>query len=174
MTGNFWIRDLPYLQRFPQERHMNSDFLKLLALTVLFALLLAGSPVSFAANDAGNKTTGKDVGKKIDETAQAIKNYSAGQRDEALKNAKSLLDDADERIDRLESDMSRNWGKMNASARKHAQETMRTLRRQRQDLSQSYGELKRSSASAWDEVRNGFSKSYDALRDSFSKAAKEF
>ena len=153
---------------------MNNDLLKLAALTLFLALLLAGSPRSFAANDAGDKTTGKDVGKKIDATAQTIKNYSAEQRDEALKNAKSLLEDADERIDRLESNMSRNWGKMNASARKHAQETMKTLRRQRQDLSQSYGELKRSSAGAWDEVKNGFSKSYDALRDSFSKAAKEF
>jgi len=153
---------------------MNNDFLKLAALTAFLVLLLAGSPMSFAANDAGDKTTGKDVGKKIDETAQTIKNYSAEQRDEALKSAKTVLADADERIDRLEGEMSRNWGKMNASARKHGQETMKTLRRQRQDLSQSYGELKRSSAGAWDEVRNGFSKSYDALRDSFSKAAKEF
>src|ERR1700704_3016276 len=101
---------------FLQERPMN-DFLKLVAPGVLLALLLASSPMSFAANDAGAKTTGKDVGKKIDETAQTIKNYSVEQRDEALKNAKSLLEDADARIDRLESDMSRNWSKMNESAR---------------------------------------------------------
>jgi flagellar motility protein MotE (MotC chaperone) len=151
---------------------MISDFLKLTALTIVVALLLAGAPMSFAAD--GDKTTGKDVGQKIDETAHAIKNYSAEQRDEALKNAKSVLADADARIDRLESDIDRNWDKMNASARKHAQETMKTLRKQRQDLSESYGELKRSSSNAWDEVKNGFAKSYDALRDSFSKAAKEF
>ena len=153
---------------------MSTDFLKLAALTLFLALLLAGAPISFSAENAGGKTTGKDVGKKIDETAEAIKNYSAEQRDEALKSAKSVLADADARIDHLESEMHRNWDKMDASARKRAQETMRTLRRQRQDLSQSYGELKRSSANAWDEVKGGFAKSYDALRDSFSKAAKEF
>ena len=153
---------------------MSTDFLKLAALTLFLAVLLAGAPMSFGADNAGDKTTGKDVGKKIDETAQTIKNYSAEQRDEALKSAKSVLADADARIDLLESEMHRNWDKMDASARKHAQETMRTLRRQRQDLSQSYGELKRSSANAWDEVKGGFAKSYDALRDSFSKAAKEF
>ena len=151
---------------------MNTDILKLTALTLLLALLLAGAPMSFAAE--GDKTTGKDVGQKIDDTAQTIKNYSVEQRDEALKSAKSMLADADARIDHFESEMNRNWDKMNASARKQAQETMKTLRKQRQDLSQSYGELKRSSSNAWDEVKGGFAKSYDALHDSFSKAAKEF
>ena len=151
---------------------MNTDILKLTALTLFLALLLAGAPMSFAAE--GDKTTGKDVGQKIDDTAQTIKNYSVEQRDEALKSAKSMLADADARIDHFESEMNRNWDKMNASARKQAQETMKTLRKQRQDLSQSYGELKRSSSNAWDEVKGGFEKSYDALHDSFSKAAKEF
>ena len=153
---------------------MNIDIWKITALTLFLAFLLAGAPMSFAADSPGGKTTGKDVSQKIDETAHAIKNYSAEQRDEALRNAKSVLADADARIDQFESEMSRNWDKMNASARKHSQETMKTLRGQRQDLSQSYGELKRSSASAWDEVKGGFAKSYDALRDSFSKASKEF
>ena len=153
---------------------MNTDILKITVLTLVLALLLAGAPMSFAAESAGDKTTGKDVTKKIDETAHAIKDYSAEQRDEALKNAKSVLADADTRIDHFESEMSKNWDKMSASARKHAQETMKTLRRQRQDLSQSYGELRRSSANAWDEVKGGFAKSYDALRHSFAKAAKEF
>ena len=145
---------------------MNSDILKISALTLVVALLLAGAPMSFAAD--------KTAGQKIDETAQSIKNYSAEQRDDALKSAKTVLADADARIDHFESEVNKNWDKMNASARKHAQETLRAMRQQRQDLSQSYGELKRSSAKAWDEVKGGFSKSYDALKDSFSKAAKEF
>jgi hypothetical protein len=153
---------------------MNTDMWKITALTLMLAFLLAGAPMTFAAESTGGKTTGKDVSQKIDETAHAIKNYSAEQRDEALKNAKSVLADADARIDHFESKMNRDWDKMKASARKHAQETMKMLRRQRQDLSQSYGELKRSSANAWDEVKDGFAKSYDALRDSFSKASKEF
>ena len=153
---------------------INTNTRKITALTLFLAFFLAGAPMSFAADSPGGKTTGKDVSQKIDETAHAIKNYSAEQRDEALKNAKNVLADADARIDHLESKMSRNWDKMNASARKHSQETMKTLRRQRQDLSESYGELKRRSANAWDEVKGGFAKSYDALRNSFLKAAKEF
>lgn len=147
---------------------MRTESTRLAAL--MLALLFAGAPLALAAE----KTTGKDVGQKVDETAHAIRNYSAEQRDEALQSAKVVLADVDARIDHLESRMSRNWGKMNAAARKHATETMKALRRQRQDLSQSYGELKRSSANAWDEVKDGFSKSYDALHDGFEKAAKAF
>lgn len=148
---------------------MDGSLLKTAGLTLLIALLLAGAPASFAAD-----TTGKDVGKKIDETGQAIKDYSVEHRDEALKNAKKLLADADARIEKFENETSRNWDKMSASARAHAQEALRTMRKQRQDLSQGYGELKRSSSNAWEEVKGGFAKSYDALRQSFSKAAKEF
>lgn len=153
---------------------MNTDTWKIAALTLLLTLLLAGAPMSIAADSPAGKTTGKEVSQKIDETADAIKTYSAEQRDEALNHARTVLADADARIDHLEYEMGKNWDRMNAAARKHAQETMKTLRRQRQDLSQSYGELKRSSSNAWDEVKGGFTKSYDALRDSFSRAAKEF
>ncbi|HEX4985102.1 MAG TPA: hypothetical protein VFV71_03415 [Burkholderiales bacterium] len=150
-------------------RIFQSVCLKTAALTLFFALLLAGSPMSFAA-----ETTAKDIGRKMDETGQAIKDYSVERRDEALKSAKQVLADADERIDRFEADVNRKWDRMSASARRQAQETLRTMRRQRQDLSESYGELKRSSSGAWEEVKGGFAKSYGALRDSFSKAAKEF
>src|SRR4051812_10149654 len=46
---------------------MNVEMLKLIALTLFLALLLAGSPPSSAAD--GGETTAKDVGKKMDETA---------------------------------------------------------------------------------------------------------
>ena len=87
---------------------MNTDIWKITALTLFLALFLTGAPMSFAADNPRGKSTGKDVSQKIDETARAIKNYSAEQRDEALKNAKSVLADADARIDHFENEMSRN------------------------------------------------------------------
>ncbi len=135
---------------------------------------LSASPLSLAAEGTGSKTTSADVSRKMEEAANTIKNYSAEQRDEALTTAKDVLAETDKHIDYLEQQMSRNWDQMNASGRKQAKETMKTLRRQRQDLSQSYGELKRSSANAWEEVKRGFANSYGALRESFSKAAKQF
>ena len=146
----------------------------LLKSSLMVACLLGAAPVSIGADNPGNHTTGKEVGKKIDDAAQAIRDYSVGQREEALESAKDVLAGADTRLEQLEDNLNRNWDRMSESARKHALETLKTLRRQRQDLSQSYGELKRSSSNAWDEVKGGFAKSYGALRDSFARAAREF
>src|SRR5882762_7446781 len=55
--------------------------------------LLAASPLSFAAEPSGNKSTAKDIAKKADETSRAIKNYTVAQREEAIKNAKAALDE---------------------------------------------------------------------------------
>ena len=134
---------------------------------------LAASPL-LAAEAASGKTTSAEVSRKMEEAAHAMKNYSAGQRDEALTSAKDVLAEADKHIDHLEQQMNRNWETMSAAARSQARASMKTLRRQRQDLSQSYGELKRSSAKAWDEVKGGFAQSYRALRDSFLKAREQF
>ena len=140
-------------------------------MTVLIcALALPGwSPMSFAEQAAG-----KEAGQKVDEAARAIGNYSAEQRDEALRNAKSVLEDADTRIERLDNEMRENWDRMSAAAREQALDTMKTLRRQRLELAERYGELKRSSVNAWEEVKRGFAKSFDELRSSFAKAAREF
>jgi len=167
MTGNFSAQYLPH--SYDECRYLEDHCT--CAVPGLFADC---APMSFAADNPGAKTTARDVSQKNGRGCARDQKLFPEQRDEALKNAKSVLEDADARIDHFESEMSRNWDKMNASARKHAQETRKTLRQQRQDLSQSYGELKRSSANAWDEVKGGFAKSYDALRDSFSKASKEF
>src|SRR6266568_2452965 len=47
--------------------------------------LLAGSPLSSAAEASGNKATAKDIAREADETGQAIKNYTVAQRDEAAR-----------------------------------------------------------------------------------------
>jgi hypothetical protein len=59
---------------------------------------------------------------------------------------------------------------MDASARKDAKATMKTLRRQRDETAEWLGKLKKSSAETWDEVKGGFVKSYEALRQSLAKA----
>lgn len=148
---------------------MNMQIAGITAMISMLALLPDWAPLSFA-----EQTSGKEVGQKVDEAAQAIGNYSAEQRDEALRNAKSVLDDADTRIERLDDEMRENWDRMSAAAREQALETMRTLRRQRLELAERYGELKRSSVNAWEEVKRGFAKSFDELRSSFAKAAREF
>ena len=136
--------------------------------------LLAASPLSFAAEPPGGKSTAKDIAKKADETGQAIKNYTVAQRDEAIKNAKAALDDADRRIDRMERKLDGEWERMDQGARKRGRATLDALRRERNEAAEWYGGLKHSSAESWEQVKTGFVKSYEVLKESFAKARKGF
>ena len=136
--------------------------------------LLAASPLSFAAEPSGNKSTAKDIAKKADETSRAIKNYTVAQRDEAIKNAKAALDDADRRINRMERKLDGEWERMDQAARKRARATLDALRRERNEAAEWYGGLKHSSTESWEQVKTGFVKSYEVLKESFAKARKGF
>ena len=136
--------------------------------------LLAVSPLSFAAEPSGGKTTAKDVSKKVDETGQTIKSYSLAQRDEALKKARAALDDLDACISRLERKLDNDWDRMDQDARRKARATLKALRKERNEAAEWFGGLKHSSAEAWEQVKAGFVKSYEDLKKSFAKARKEF
>lgn len=114
------------------------------------------------------------IGQEVGDAADAIKNYSAAQRDEAEKKAKATLHDVDARIAEIEGRISKNWNSMSQAARDHAQTTLRAMRKKRNEVAEWYGAVKHSSAEAWDEVKRGFAKSYRDLAESVSKARQEF
>ena len=135
--------------------------------------LLAGSPLSSAAEASGNKATAKDIAREADETGQAIKNYTVAQRDEAVKKAKAALDDLDRRVGRMETKLDGEWDRMDQAARRKARATLNALRRERNEVAEWYGGLKHGSAESWEQVKAGFLKSYQALKESFAKARKQ-
>ncbi|TMH78065.1 MAG: hypothetical protein E6H49_15500 [Betaproteobacteria bacterium] len=134
--------------------------------------LLAASPLSFAAEASGGKNSAKELSKKAGEAGRAIKDYTVGQRDEALTQAKAALDDVDARIRRMERKLDNEWDKMDQAARKRSRAALNALRRERGELAEWYGGLKHGSAESWEQVKAGFVKSYEALRESFAKARK--
>jgi hypothetical protein len=153
---------------------MKTQKLRKAGLFFITAVFLAVGSVSFAAQTSAEKTTTKEVKEKVAEAAEAIKNYSVDQRDEALKKAKAVLDDLDARIDRMESQLNEKWDQMDQSARKKARATLTAPRKQRNEVAEWYGGLKHSSSNAWEDVKKGFLKSYQELRDAFDKAHSEF
>ena len=144
------------------------------AQALALGVLLAVSPASPAAEAPGGKATAIDVSKKAGETGRALKDYTVAQRDEALKQAKAALDDADARIRRMERKLDNEWDKMDQTARKKSRAALNALRRERGELAEWYGGLKHSSAESWEQVKAGFVKSYDVLRESFARARKGF
>jgi len=142
-------------------------------------LLLVPAAGVMAGETAGNETTADtpDLGqvkREWADTVEALKGYTAAQRDAAVARAKQTLDAMDTRIEQLESRLRQQRDKLTESARETQEATLRTLRTQRNEVAEWYGAMKHSSASAWGTVKQGFIDSYDVLSDSFSKAWSEF
>jgi chromosome segregation ATPase len=144
------------------------------ALVLIFGGYFAVMPVLLAAETSADSTTMKEVNKEVTEAARSIKDYTAEQRDEAVKNAKAAMDDLDSRIDRMETQLDEKWGEMDHAARQQARSTLTELRKQRDEVAEWYGGLKHSSTKAWEDVKKGFVNSFQALGDAFEKAKKEF
>jgi TolA-binding protein len=108
------------------------------------------------------------------ETIDALKQYSAAQRDVAVDKAEQTLEAMDRRIEQLEARTRQQWGKLTQSAREARETTLQRLRVQRNQAAEWYGGMKHSSAGAWESVKQGFIDSYAVLSDSFRKARDEF
>jgi chromosome segregation ATPase len=143
-------------------------------LWVIMSAFYLMSPVVFAEQSSVEKTTMHDVKQEMKEAANAIKNYSIAQRDEAVKAAKSTLDNLDAEIERLEDRLDEKTDRMDQATRQKARATLKTLRKERNKVAEWYGSMQHSSAGAWQEIKTGFLKSYQTLQESFDKAQQEF
>lgn len=108
------------------------------------------------------------------EAIEAIKQYSAAQRDQALAQAKALLAELDVRIAKLKAWIDQNLDPVQAAARQHAQDVLSRLEAQRADLAKAYSALEASSSNAWEDVKQSFLKSYRSMRKAFDEAKSEF
>ena len=143
----------------------------LVFITVVF---FAMGSVSFAAQTSTHEAGTKDVKEKVTDAARAIEQYAVDQRDEAVKKAKSALDDLDAFIDSMESQLNKKWDQLDQSAREKARAALTALRKQRSEVAEWYGGLKHGASNAWEDVKKGFLKSYQGLLDTFDKVRSEF
>jgi hypothetical protein len=132
---------------------MKTNTLAKAYLVFVTAVFFAMASVSFAAQTSADQTETKEVKEKVADAAEAIKNYSVDQRDEALKKAKAVLDELDARIDRMQSQLNEKWDQMDQSTRKKAMDALTVLRKQRNEIAEWYGGLKHSSSNAWEDVK---------------------
>lgn len=148
-------------------------------LLLLGMALLGAAPPGYASQagtsaEDGGKTTTKEVRREVGDAAEAIKNYTADKRDDAVRHAKTALDELDARIKAMEARIDKNWDKMDKAAREKARATQEALRKQRVVAAEWYGGLKNSTAGAWEGTKKGFSDAYKSLRSSWEKADREY
>jgi gas vesicle protein len=137
------------------------------------AAVLILAPLGYAETSS-EKTSIKEVKQEAQDFIQTLKSYSAGQRDEAVRKAKAVLENLDRRIDALETRIDNNWDNMNKATRKQARSSLRALRKQRTKVAEWYGSMQSSSADAWEHMKQGFSDAYKALYDAWENSVKEF
>jgi septal ring factor EnvC (AmiA/AmiB activator) len=121
-----------------------------------------------------NKTSIIKVKQETQDLIQALGAYTADQRDEAIENTQTALNDLDKRIDALETRINNNWDQMNKDARENARASLEALRKQRTEVGEWYSRLKTSSTDAWEHTKKGFSDAYKNLSDAWEKSEKEF
>ena len=147
--------------------------MKTLTFLLMLITMLGIAPLCYA-DKSGEKTSIEDVRQETRELIQALKSYSADQRDEAIQKSKSTLENLDRRIDALETRIDNNWDKMNKAARENARNSLKEVRKQRTKVAEWYGSLKSSSEDAWAHMKKGFSDAYNALYDAWEKSEEEF
>jgi len=130
-------------------------------------------PTGFAKSHEDN-TTIDAVQQEARDLIEALKEYSADQRDAAIQRSKRALDILDTRIDELETKIADDWDQMSSAAREKTRESLKTLRKKRNDVAEKYGSLKASSTSAWEEMKQGFSEAYQDLSDAWANSVNAF
>ncbi len=139
-----------------------------------FVFLIAGILVIGMSSICLADSSFDDVKKETKELMEAIKGYSADQRDALIEKSKVALDKMDQRIDALEKRIDKDWDSMKETAREKSRANLKTLRKHRVLLAERYGSLKNSAGNAWEHLKKGFSDSYSAFHKAWEKAEKEF
>ncbi len=152
----------------------NITEINITGIAILLFIVMVGFVPLCHADTKEDSVSAEDVRQETREVLDVLKDYTADQRDEAIKKINNALANLDDHIDALEKRIDNNWDKMDNAAREKARASMRELRKQRTQLAEWYGGLKNSSADAWEQMTQGFSEAYQSLQDSWDKAVREF
>lgn len=144
-------------------------------LSLAVAAALAFGPVTATADEHGgdNGMSFDEVRSELSEAMQALGDYTAQERDEALAAAREALDRADAEIERQEQALRENWAEMSEAAREDAAARLEDLREARNQLGERFGALRAGADSAWDDLTQGFSNAWDSFSDAWSDTAED-
>ncbi len=147
--------------------------------TLLLKLLISGLMcLGFAVHADERKADDQlyisKIKKESSQLIEALKDYTAEQKEDAVDATDKTLMKIDNEIDLLERKVERGWDSMTDATRKKVSATMKKLRKERVQLAEWYGGMKHSTANAWDDMKNGFSEALDSIADAWDKAEDEF
>lgn len=140
-------------------------------MTVLKALRAVGLAALLAlpaaAQDTGASTTTDDLRAEISDAMDAVADYSAQERDQALAEAREALTRLDAEIERREQALRESAWDLSETARETARARLEDLRIARDRLGERYDALEAGADDAWDELKTGFTNAWGAVSDAW-------
>jgi len=145
---------------------------KFFSIKISVLLIIVG--FVFTAKGFAEATTMSDVKKELAEALEAIKNYSAERKTDALAAMKETLAQMDQQIDQLRDKINKQWEEMEPEARKKADETMQQLQRQRDKTADTIEELRKSGEKTWNSLKEEFMKNYEKFKNELEDADQQY
>lgn len=99
------------------------------------------------------------------ELLNSIRQYSAEQKEELVKNTQSLLARFDKKIEEAESSFDKKWDSMSESAKKKSERTLERLKKERDEAKSWLEDAKESNAKTWSSVKGNLAESLTRLRE---------
>ncbi len=113
-------------------------------------------------------TTSQEVRNEVGDAMDALRDYSAEQREEALATLDDALETIDAEIARREEFLRKGWADMSDTTRAAAAEALANMRTARNDLGELYGQLQAGADDAWDDMTAEVTAAWENLRDAWS------
>jgi len=146
-----------------------------------FALMLAAAPI-FATATAGHadttqpaaeSTSTDSVNQEFSETLEAIKDYSAEKKDEAVAKGEELLNSMDEQLASLKAKAGDAAEDTSEGVKEKWDASMTKLSELRDAAGDKLEAMKASSAEAWEDVKNGFSEAVEDFNATLDESTAE-
>ena len=149
--------------------------ISLMATTMLLALVFltaCGNQEKAAQPKA--EVTAQDVKKQAAAAMETAENYTMEQKDAYMQKIDARLKELDRDIGTLGDKIQTGTDKMTAEGRAKLEESLQTLKAQKEAAAEQYAKLKASSSQAWDELKAGMDSAMQKLDEAFDKAKTAF
>lgn len=96
-----------------------------------------------------------------------IRHYSAAQKEDALRAARSGLDRLDTRIEQMSASIDKGWKNLSQETRLKKQKGLSNLKAERAKLQEDYERLQAASADNWDAAKIRFNNAWQSTKQAW-------
>jgi predicted aldo/keto reductase-like oxidoreductase len=147
----------------------------LMAISFLFTLtLLAACGNQEEAAQPKDAVTAADVKKDAGQAVETAAKYTMEQKEVYMQKIQARLEELDREIGALGNKIQSGTTELKAEGRAKLEESLNTLRAEKDAAADQYEKLKTSSDKAWDELKAGMDEAMGKLDAAYDKAKAEF